>query len=176
MKIEDYIKKNRSEMDYRKPDKDRIWQGIQAASHQRKTKRIRIYQWSAAAVIILLISGMFLRQEFVLQRQIENLSQINSSLAQKEQAYQVQVNQKWKQFQSIESNASPIEGMLIKELKELDTLYQEGLKDIQKDKNNERAIMILLQTYEKRLRIIEKLIYERHKQIKYEERNPKTQL
>jgi predicted transcriptional regulator len=176
MKFEDYIQKHRNELDYRKADKDRIWQGIQAATHQRKTKRVRFYQWSAAAVIILLISGMFLRQEFVLQRQIENLSQINNSLAQKEQAYQVQINQKWQQFQSIQSSTSPIEGMLIDELKELDTLYQEGLKDIQKDKNNERAIMILLETYEKRLRIIEKLIYERHKQIKYEERNPKTQL
>ena len=176
MKIEKYIQDHRSEMDYRKADKDRIWQGIQNARQQHKTKRIRLIQWTAASIIILLATGMFLRHELVMQQQIENLSQINSKLAQKEHAYQMQVNQKWQQFKSIKSDASPIESMLINELKELDTLYQEGLKDIQKDKDNKRAIMILLETYEKRLRIIEKLIYERHKQIKYEERNSKTQI
>jgi hypothetical protein len=61
-------------------------------------------------------------------------------------------------------------------LQELDTIYQKGLNDIKQKGYNERAVIILLETYEKRLRIIEKLIYEKQKQVNYENRDKKIEI
>lgn len=176
MKIEDYIQKHKNQLDQRQADKSRIWAGIAALQGKRKARRMRIYQWVAASVIILMVMGILVRHELVMQQQLNNLSQINKELAKKERVYQQKIDQKWIQLQSLPAHTSPVESILVDELKELDTLYQQGLKDIKNNPDNDRAIMILLETYEKRLRIIEKLIYERHKQIKYEKRNKNIEL
>jgi hypothetical protein len=104
----------------------------------------------------------------MMQQQITSLSQINQELAEREQQYKNQVEEKWTQFTSLPHFESPMEVLLIEELKQLDTLYQNGLKDIYKTGYNERAVILLLDTYEKRLRIIEKMIYEKQKQKNYE--------
>ncbi|ALO14872.1 hypothetical protein L21SP5_01217 [Salinivirga cyanobacteriivorans] len=176
MNIEEYINKNRGQLDNKVADKARIWAGIADIQARKKTRRIKITQWVAASLVILLVTGILLRHEMVMQQHVDNLSQINTELAKKEQHYQQQINQKWNQFQQIPAHSSPLESMLIDELKELDTLYKQGLKDIKKNPDNDRAVMILLETYEKRLRILEKLIYERHKQIRYEKRNENIEL
>ncbi len=176
MHIEDYISKNKNKLDGEKPDKAGIWAGITNIQTRRKSRHIKITQWVAASVVVLMVTGILLRHEIVMQQQIENLSQINTELAQKEKSYQNQINQKWSQFKSMPTHSSSMQTDLTNELKELDTLYQQGLKDLKKNPDNDRAVMILLETYEKRLRIIEKLIYERHKQIRYEKRNKNIEL
>ena len=127
-------------------------------------------------VLVFLLVGTLVRHEIVVQKKITSLSQINKELAAKENKYHHQVNQKWVEYNEIEGNPSPIEPMLIDELKQLDIIYNDGLTDIKEKGYNERAVIILLDTYEKRLRIIEKLIYEKQKQINYESKDRKIEI
>ncbi len=163
MKIEEYIKNNRAGLDVHDADAEKIWGGIKHGIDKKKVRRIHAFRWIAASVLVFLLVGTLIRHEIIVDRQITSLSQISKELAEKEYNYTQQVNQKWVEYNKMKGNASPIEPVLINELQELDTIYQKGLNDIKQKGYNERAVIILLETYEKRLRIIEKLIYEKQK-------------
>lgn len=176
MNIEEYLNKNRQQLDVNEPDVNGIWQGIEQKRHHKKSIRIRAVQWSAAAIFLLLLTGVLIRHEMVTQRQIRSLSQINKELANKEKQYQQQVSLKWNEYQSMKGADSPLKPELIEELKYLDTIYNKGLDDLKENGYNDRAVIILLETYEKRLRLIEQLIYEKQKQRNYENKNRQVQL
>lgn len=176
MNIEKYLKKKKNNLDIHIPDVENMWSDIQYKLNAKKVMRISIYRWIAASVLVFLLVGTLIRHEIIVQRQISTLSQINKELAEKESNYNYQVNQKWVEYTNMVGNVSVIEPILIDELRMLDTIYQNGIIDIKKTGYNERAVVILLDTYEKRLRIIEKLIYEKQKQTNYENKNRKVKI
>ncbi|OFX41057.1 MAG: hypothetical protein A2W95_18635 [Bacteroidetes bacterium GWA2_40_14] len=176
MEMEDYLKRNKAYLDTQQGDYGSVWNQI-LQKKQRAAKRRRLYiQWAAASVILFFAIGMLVRHEWVMQQQLTSLSQINKELARRELQYQKQVSQKWEQYTLIQSPTSPMEALLIDELKRLDTLYQKGLGDLKEAGFNERVVVILLDTYEKRLRIIEQLIYEKQKQVNYESKTKKIDI
>lgn len=176
MKIEEYIKRHQNELNIHKADRDPLWNAINHSLVEKKARRMQFIRWAAASLLVFLVVGALVRHELVIQAQISSLSQINSELAEKEQLYKSQVQEKWSQFTSLEGGESPMETMLMDELKNLDTLYNNGLQEIKNTGYNERAIIILLETYEKRLRIIEQLIYEKQKHKNYENRNMQVEI
>ncbi|MGE4288237.1 MAG: hypothetical protein AB7E36_06075 [Salinivirgaceae bacterium] len=168
MNIESYINQRRKSFDDQEPNTEELWLGICQRMEQKPLHRLRTLRRVAAVIILFVALGVIVRHELIMQQQITSLSQINQELAEREQQYQRQVKEKWAQFTSLPDFESPMEILLTEELKQLDTLYQNGLKDIYETGYNERAVILLLDTYEKRLRIIEKLIYEKQKQKTYE--------
>lgn len=176
MKIEEFLNSKKAELDNHEPDINRMWANINNEMNHKEVRRMQFVKWIAASVLVLITVGALVRHELIMQEQITSLSQINEELAKREQDYSSQVSQKWTEYNQMEGNSSPMETMLIDELKQLDTLYQKGLDDIKNQGYNERAIIIMLETYEKRLRIIEKLIYEKEKHIRYENRDRKVDI
>jgi hypothetical protein len=176
MKIEQYIKDNKDELDVHEPDVSKMWGTVHHELQKKKEKRIQLIKWAAASLLVFFTIGALVRHEIVVQRQITSLSQINSDLANKEADYKNQIDSKWSQFTSIKTGESPIEPMLMNELKLLDTIYSKGLEEFKNTAYNERAVIILLETYEKRLRIIEQLIYEKQKQKNYENKNIQVEI
>jgi len=176
MNIEEYIKRNKNQFDTHEPDISRIWQHVNQEMENRKNRRINYTRWIAASLLLFIMVGFLVRHEFIVQRQITSLSQINKALEKKENAYHHQVDQKWVEYNQMLGNPSPMEPLLIDQLKQLDTLYQKGLTDIKEKGYNERAVVIMLETYEKRLRIIEQLIYEKQKQVRYEDKNHQIEI
>ncbi|MGD9994370.1 MAG: hypothetical protein AB7S69_13825 [Salinivirgaceae bacterium] len=168
MNIETYINQHKKSFDDQEPDTEELWLAISQKMERKPMLRLRTLKRIAAVLVLFVAVGVIARHELMMQQQITSLSQINKELAEREQQYQRQVKEKWAQFTSLPDYESPMEVLLIDELKQLDTLYQNGLKDIYKTGFNERAVILLLDTYEKRLRIIEKLIYEKQKQKNYE--------
>ncbi|MBI9068345.1 MAG: hypothetical protein JEZ09_13710 [Salinivirgaceae bacterium] len=176
MKIEEYIHKNKKELDSQLPDREKLWNSIENSLLQKRVKRLQIIRWVAASVMVLLVVGSLIRHELIINDQLTSLSKINKELGKKELDYKNKIATKWTQFASIKAGESPIEPMLIDELKNLDTLYLKGLEEIENTGYNERAVVILLKTYEKRLRIIEQLIYEKQKQRNYENKNIQVEI
>jgi hypothetical protein len=168
MNIENYINQHKKSFDDQEPNTEELWMGIRRRMERKPLLRLRTLKSIAAVLVLFVAVGVFVRHELMMQQQITSLSQINQELAEREQQYKNQVEEKWTQFTSLPHFESPMEVLLIEELKQLDTLYQNGLKDIYKTGYNERAVILLLDTYEKRLRIIEKMIYEKQKQKNYE--------
>lgn len=171
MKIETYLKEKQDVLDVHQPNKDAMWEVIRQKQLQKKQKLTITIRWIAAMLVLSFVVGALVRHEMVVQEQITSLSQINTDLAQREKHYQQMVNEKWAQFTTMPGAESPIEPMLLEELKKLDTLYQKGFDELVKTGYNERAVILLLDTYEKRLHIIEQLIYEKRKQKSYENKH-----
>jgi hypothetical protein len=176
MKIEEYFNKKHQLLDTQITDFESNWLTIRQKLQLKQIRRRQVWQRMAAAVFLVLLVGSWIRHERVVQQQITSLSQINQELAQREKEYNHQINDKWTEYSGIIGNSSSMEPMLLKELKQLDTLYRNGLYDIKKFGYNERAVIILLDTYEKRLRIIEQLIYEKQKSINYESKHRKIEI
>lgn len=176
MKIEDYLRHHKDEMDVEKVDGKQLWYSIRQAMRENKVKRMQVLHRVAALVLVFLVVGSLLRHELVMQKQITSLSQINKDLAKKERAYKKQVDEKWLQFTRIHGGKSPMEPVLLNELKYLDTLYSEGLEEIITSGYNERTVIILLDTYEKRLHIIEHLINEKQKSKNYEYKSQQVKI
>jgi hypothetical protein len=168
MKIENYLEQKQAVRDIHLPNKERMWEQIMLQQVRRSQFKSQVLKWAAAILVFGLVMGALVRHEMVVQEQITSLSQINKDLATREQHYQQLVTDKWTQFTQMSGAESPIEPMLFDELKQLDTLYQSGLKEIIETGCDERAVVLLLNIYEKRLRIIEQLICEKRKQKNYE--------
>ncbi|PKP11002.1 MAG: hypothetical protein CVU09_04265 [Bacteroidetes bacterium HGW-Bacteroidetes-4] len=176
MNIENYINQQKKSFDDQEPNTEYLWLGISRRMERKPLLRLHTLKSIAAVLVLFVAVGVFVRHELMMQKQITSLSQINQELAEREQQYKNQVEEKWAQFTSLPDYESPMEVLLIEELNQLDILYQNGLKDIYETGYNERAVFLLLDTYEKRLRIIEKLIYEKQKQKNYENKNQKYDL
>ena len=168
---EDYLKENRAELDVFQPEEDRMWQKIDnRLKRSANAWRKYLLRVSVAAGILLFI-GIITRHELMMREQIHNLSAINEELAEKERHYIDQVNLKWDELRSLPSTDAKLDLLLLDELELLDTIYNKGLNDIKQHGYNERAVLIMLDTYEKRLRIIERLINEKRKQQKDENKS-----
>lgn len=173
---EDYLKAHKSETDLFEPDEERIWRGINKDLSKPAFLSSRFLLRIAAVLVVLLAIGSLVRHELMMQNQFDSLARINEELASKEQNYMQQVQHKWDEYNAIEAGESPVTQLLLNELEFLDTIYARGLNDIKSYGYNERAVVILLDTYEKRLRIIERLINEKRKQEKYENKKAYIQL
>lgn len=168
---EKYFEKNRAEQDMYEPKTDRMWQNIDSRMKESTIQWRKVLTKVAvfAGVIISLITVV--RHELMMQAQLDSLATINEELAQKENDYINQVNLKWNEFKSIPSEDVALDIMLLEELELLDTIYIKGLNDIKRHGYNERAVLIMLDTYEKRLRIIERLISEKRKKQRNEDKS-----
>ncbi|MBK3516545.1 hypothetical protein [Carboxylicivirga marina] len=160
---EEYFRKNRAEQDNYEPDVQRMWQNIDKGLKQPSIRWKRTLIKVAVFAGVMLSMGLLVRHELMMQAQIDSLASINEELAQKESSYIKLVNLKWDEFKSLPSEDVELDRLLLEELELLDTIYNRGLRDIKQHGYNERAVLIMLDTYEKRLRIIERLISEKRK-------------
>jgi len=162
-KWEDFFEEKKHDIDMFAPDKDRIWRNVQ---NQLNTPVYSIGKLMLRVAVVLAIVfsvGILVRHELIMQQQLESLAAISDELAEKEQGYINKVNQKWTEYRALPASDNELNHILLDQLQLLDTIYQDGLKDIEEHGYNERAVLIMLDTYEKRLRIIERLIKENRK-------------
>jgi hypothetical protein len=99
------------------------------------------------------------------------LSQISQSLGDREKAYQQMVIMKMQDANIQELSKRPennILPVLVNELNELDTIYDEALSDLKQNGYLEQIVEIIFDTYEKRIRILEQIIMETQKLEMYE--------
>ncbi|MBR8536827.1 hypothetical protein KDU71_14730 [Carboxylicivirga sediminis] len=167
---EQYFEENRAQLDIHQPDEERMWQAI--AERQKSGGVVKNWGFRIAiAIAVVLAVGVFVRHELMMQQQLDTLAAINKELAAKEHDYIMRVNQKWDEFRSLPSVETDYDAMLQEEIKILDDIYSKCLDDIKAHGYNERAVLIMLDTYEKRLRVLERLINEKRKQNKDEKKS-----
>ncbi|TRX71710.1 hypothetical protein [Carboxylicivirga sp. M1479] len=173
---ENYFKDKQSERDVFVPDEDRMWNQI---DKRMKQKRLSLKQWAIRVAVvagIFLSIGVFIRHEMMMNKQLDSLAFISEELAKQESQYIQAVSLKWDEFISMPSEDMVFEQALLEELSLLDTIYTKGLNDMKQHGYNERAVIIMLDTYEKRLRIIERLINEKRKLQKDENKSKQIRI
>lgn len=166
-KFEEYIRKNRAQLDVEDTDYDALWEGIQSAQTPKKSKGI----WWVAAVLVPAFALLLFYnsgEEQVPNEKLYSLSDISPEFEKVEKEFQQDITEKLERIEK-EDHDVDIE-FLWDELEDLEEVNKAYRKDIGKVED-ERLIQALLDYYEKKMRILEKILkeVERSKKHNYEE-------
>lgn len=165
-KFDEYIKDQRKVLDVENPDDDLIWRGI---NEKLPRKKLSFKALKIAATIVLLVALSVTITLIVKpsQTSILTLASLSPELAHEEISFIQIIDQKFKEIE--ESNIDQESyAPFFEELKMLDKLNSEALKDLNSGPVNPRLIQTLLRYYEQKIRILEQLLNEIEKNKYYE--------
>lgn len=177
--FEDKIRSQRQIMDVDEPDDTLIWQGISRELHQKRVIRSSFF-WKAAAILVFLAGSSYVAyHEFWSPKQnIYNitLSEIAPGLSLQVSQYQTEIDEKWTEFDKVKPADTKQLDFFFKELEQLDEMYRQCQEDFYKLGSNERLIRAMLDNYEKRVRILDRMLMEIQKQKDNEQRQKQTEI
>ena len=167
--VEQYLKENRLKLDSEVPDDSKIWRGIQIELKTKKEFRNNGF-WKIAAIFLL---GIFVTYVVVKETTEEkvmviSLGDISPELGQKEAEFKRVVEQKWAEIKPLSEEEKKQFGFLLDELDELDKIYKSYENDLHSVGKNEQIINVLLDYYQKKLQLLNRLSLEIQKQKNHE--------
>ena len=173
-KFEAYLKSQRQEMDIEDPDDQLIWDGI-SKSMEKPRLSWKKHFWKAAAILIFLASSTYvLVNEFYRDRpqNIYNitLSEIEPGYAREVAAYRTDFQQKLEKVRQLDPSDMDKFKFFFDELNNLDTMYRGYQEDFHNYGYDERLVKAMLDYYEKRVRILDRMLMEIQKHKDYEQR------
>lgn len=167
--LEKYLKENRLKLDIDEPDDNTIWERIKNGM-DKKHFVLPGWFWKAAAIFLFIVSGTY----FIMNETSEDkivivtLADISEDLGKQETKLIELVNIKWEQLKPLLSNENPDIQFLLDELNELDNVYNTYQKDLTDSGANEQIVAVLLDYYQKKIRILNRLLHEIKKQQSHE--------
>lgn len=169
--LEKYIKNHRESLDLAQPDPEN-WEKIR---QKRIPTKKNYHFWKIAATILLLttiaLSLLLIRQQ-TSESSLASLEDMGPEYKEMEQQYKKDIN-----FLAAEIDYSLLEkrnyDWMLQELESLDNVNKVFRKDINKTANREKLIDILIDHYEKKIKLLRRLELET-KRIKNESDNDKT--
>ena len=173
VRLEKYLSGQRENLDVETPDDNVIWAGIQKnldtkkwpVKHLIKKKMIIRFRNIAAGVIILFSLGYIANDIIngrIAGRKI-SLSSINNALGRREKEYMTLVSLKTEEVKSFSGSDDVIIKQLFDEIKKLDAVYDQSMKDLKELGPNQRVINTIFNTYEQKIRLLELIILETNK-------------
>ena len=171
MNIEDLIKQKRDELDLETPPSD-LWNDIHK---DWKTKKESFPWWKVAAIIFITFSVGLLINNVLLRQQVDelaSLSDISNEYEVIEKGYITQINQLETSLPLEEISANEDLKWLAEELSMLDevnTIYRKDIGIV----NEDQLVEVLIDYYEKKIRLLKKLELEIKRLNKFNE-NEKT--
>ncbi len=165
MKCEDYIKKHRTEFDAHQPNAEKIWKRVQQSGKQGNPALF----WKIAAVFLLVLSlaltlGLLHHKE---QHELL-LSKAYPEFKAQEQVYVAEISLKYTQAQELAKSSNYSFKEIQKELKEIDLQYEAYMQDLGQDCCNEQIITVFLDYYEKKIQLLNRILFEIQKQKEHE--------
>lgn len=163
-KFEEYIRKNRAEIDADKPNEEYLWDGIQVEM-VRKTYRKKLRIWRIAATVLALVTlgqWSFSLYNTSTKSNSQDIIVVDvpaekGSFETLEATYQREVDDLQSQVNSKQVNPSEYT-VLYDELSYIEELEDEFRSDIPVVNDRERLAEILVDTYEKKIRLLERLL------------------
>lgn len=173
--FEKQLRSQRQNMDIEAPDDEIVWAGIVRKLGQSKPGRFQ-FSWKAAAIFIFLVSASYVfYNEFYRNKTPDiyniTLSEIEPAYAGRVTTIRADIDAKWKLVH--QSNAADLESLKLffTELNDLDAMYREYQEDYQSYGYSEELVRAMLDYYDKRIRILDRILMEIEKQKTYEKRN-----
>jgi len=167
MKLESYIRNNRETLDTDKPNEELIWAGISHSieNHARK-KRIRYLKQALMAAAMIIISftvGYYLsykKETTVLFAQTDNL------FTKQEAIFVNLINSYAKQIERENVNLETLPTSY-SFLKDMDRLIEAYSSDLRQYGPNPELIRSLLDLYEKKIMLLQRMLFEIEKEKNY---------
>jgi hypothetical protein len=170
MNLESYIKKNRSGLDVEKPDEEYLWTGIsQSMSATHKRKHILLLRSVAAASVLLILS---LTVVFFLNRKDDQplvFVNIDPMLADQEVLFKNQITTYTKLIKQTTYDASQL-ATSSREIQFIDDLIGYYTKDLKQNGSNPKLVSSLMDLYQKKIMLLERMLNEIEKSKNYEKR------
>ena len=167
--LEKYLKENRLKLDVDEPDKHSIWERIKGGI-DKKNHILPNWFWKVAAIFIFIVSGTY----FIINETKEDkvvlvtIADVSENFGKQEAELIHLVNLKWEEVQPlIPKNNNDLQ-FLLDELNELDEVYKTYQNDLGNSDANEQIITTLLDYYQKKIRILNRLLHEIQKQQNHE--------
>jgi hypothetical protein len=171
-KLEDYIRKNRDELN-KHPVSPEIWRGI-----ERRMQRGRSFyiKWisAAATIVIIMTTAVFFYNVERNNRAVSSEMNINefvfnnTILSETEIYYNNQVNTLYREAAPILSLYPDIEKELDNDLFQLDSICSDIKKDLRDNIANQEVIEALINNYRLKIKILEDML----DQVKQSEASP----
>ena len=181
VKIEKYLSRQRETLDVETPDDNVIWAGIQKDLQYEKQpvkhlmdKAMLIRIRNIAAVAVILFSLGYIANDIINGRiagRRISLSSIDNALGRREKEYETLVNFKTEEVKSFSNSDDVIIKQLFDEIKQLNGVYEQSMKDLKVLGPNERVINTIFNTYEQKIRLLELIILETNKINSHESNN-----
>ena len=181
-KLEKYLITKRKELDVESPDDPAIWKEIEkelrnghSGSRYLPGKKLLRRIRNIAAVIFIFFSLGYIANDIIngrIKNQKITLSSIDSQLGLREKEYKTLVRYKTEEVSSFAGSDDVIIKELFKEIKDLDPIYDQALKELKELGPNDKVINTIFDTYEQKIHLLELIILETNK-IKSHENNKK---
>ncbi|MEA2107502.1 MAG: hypothetical protein U9P82_12435 [Bacteroidota bacterium] len=163
--LEKIINENRSVFDSFEPDEghfDRFEQKLKQL-HKSKSKTFTLGFMLKAAVVTLLVvlSGLWVYDKTFTPTAVKDgiaLREISLEYSEVELYYTRMVNQKYSEINDFSFIDSTQKEMLMKELNEMDSIYENLKKDLTLNPNDERVINAMIQHYQLKVEVMNQIL------------------
>lgn len=159
-RLEEFIKENRGEFDFRTPSPE-VWDKIDAATKTTKVVPLRHYFIRAAAVAVILIATVVVLWQNNLNsptRLAENADPELKELIEAEAFYSSQVNQKLKEIQKCYYTFPELKHEIETDLNELEGMYQLLKNDLEENISNKSVIEAMIENNRYRLQLCDDVL------------------
>ncbi len=174
MNIEEYIRKNRNQFDVEHADEDYLWTGIsQSLDSKNRKNRFMIFKISAAVILIIALSFFAYQLISLRNNQQLILAKIDPKLAKQEAQFQNQIKTYYQVLQKSDYDKDLLTTSF-KDIEYIDTLISKYSDDLYKNGPNPKLLNSLMDLYQKKLKLLDRMLNEIEKNKQYE--NDKTNI
>ena len=174
MNIEEYIRKNRLQLDVDKPDEDYLWNRIaHSVNKPKRQKRFLALKIAASVIVVVGLSLLTYQITTLRNNQQLILAKIDPDLAKQEAQFQNQIKTYYQVLQKSNYNEDLLTTSF-RDLEYIDTLISKYSNDLNQNGPNTKLINSLMDLYQKKLRLLDRMLNEIEKDKNYE--NNKTNI
>ncbi len=162
-RLEEYIRKNREELDKYTPSPD-VWKGIRKSMHKNRRELIRWLSAAAMIVVVLTTAVLFYvgrdRENYVLSKRDADirLMKTNPELIESEIYYNNLINNLYNEATPLLTGHPDIEKELFNDLSQLDSICADIKKDLRDNVDNQEVIEALINNYRIKMHILEDML------------------
>lgn len=168
MNIEEYIRKNRNQLDVENPDEDYLWTGISHSINKRnRSKHFLSLKIAAAIILVVALSFITYQVTSLKHNQQLILANIDPNLAKQEAQFQHQIKTYYQVLQKSDYDKEILTSDF-KDLEYIDTLIGKYSDDLSKNGPNPRLLNSLMDLYQKKIKLLDRMLNEIEKNQQYE--------
>jgi len=162
-KMEEYVRKNREELDKLSPSPG-IWKEIKKGLHPVRTGMLRWVQAAAMIVVIFTTAVLFYLNKdgrdiaFAGDNNETLLMKANPELKETEIYYNNLINNLYSEAAPLLTGQKDVEDELLNDLSQLDSICTDIKKDLKDRVSNQEVIEALINNYRTRIQILEEML------------------
>lgn len=161
--LDKIIQENRLSFDSQEPGDghfERFEQKLTKFNKKQKTFTFGFVLKAAAVTILVVLSGLWVYDNVGTTKTTDGiaLSEISPEYSEVEMYYTHLVNQKYEEIDEFQFMDSTQKAMLVRELSEMDSIYENLKQDLTTNPNDQRVINAMIQHYQLKVEVMNQIL------------------